>query len=57
MRKGAQIPDWIPEAYIIEELERDKLKDFREEMEVGYAEEVDPQKSQVEEERVIIIEL
>lgn len=59
MRKGVQIPDWIPEAYIIHELVHEP-KDLRDEIELGYPLEEDPhppQEQEKEEERVIIIKL
>lgn len=61
MRKGVQVPSFIPEAYIIDELDRGRLKEQGEEMEVVYPypmdEDPQPKNKEKEKERVIIIEL
>ncbi len=60
MRKGVELPDWIPEAHIIHELEQEKLRRLREiglEIEMVYPTNENPQAPMKEEERVIIIEL
>lgn len=60
MRKGVQLPDWIPEAHIIQELEQEKLRRLRElelEIEMVYPTNENPQDPIKGEERVIIIEL